>query len=180
MSMAASPPAFKGPIIVMGVSGCGKSSIGERLAAHLGLPYVEGDSLHPAENIAKMSAGIPLDDEDRWPWLEIIGNRLEDARDTGIVISCSALKRIYRDRLRRAAGSALAFVYLKGSRDILLARMTDRPGHFFKASLLDSQLATLESPEGEDRVVTVDIAPLPDIIATQALAGLAALNGVEP
>ncbi len=180
MSMAASPPAFKGPIIVMGVSGCGKSSIGERLAAHLSLPYVEGDSLHPATNIAKMSAGIPLDDEDRWPWLEIIGNRLEGARETGIVISCSALKRIYRDRLRQAAGGALAFVYLKGSRDILLERMTERPGHFFKATLLDSQLATLESPEGEDRVVTVDIAPLPDIIATQALEGLAALNGVEP
>jgi gluconokinase len=180
MSMAASPPAFKGPIIVMGVSGCGKSSVGERLAAHLGLPYVEGDSLHPAANIAKMSAGVPLDDEDRWPWLEIIGNHLRDAHGTGIVISCSALKRIYRDRLRQAAHSPLVFVYLKGSRDILLSRMTERPGHFFKAPLLDSQLATLESPEGEERVVTVDITPSPDIIAAKALEGLIALNGVEP
>jgi len=180
MSMAASPPAFKGPIVVMGVSGCGKSSIGERLADHLGLPFVEGDSLHPAENIAKMSAGIPLDDDDRWPWLEIIGNQLEQARATGIVISCSALKRVYRDRLRQAAGAPLAFVYLKGTRDILLDRTTERPGHFFKASLLDSQLATLESPEGEDHVVIVDIAPSPDVITVMALEGLAALNGVEP
>ncbi len=180
MSTAASLPAFKGPIIVMGVSGCGKSSIGERLAAHLGLPYVEGDSLHPAENIAKMSQGIPLDDGDRWPWLEIIGKRLAEADDAGIVISCSALKRIYRDQLRQAAGRPLVFVYLKGSRDILLQRMTERPGHFFKASLLDSQLATLESPEGERLVVTVDVAPSPDVITTTALKGLAALNGVEP
>lgn len=180
MSTATSVPAFKGPIVVMGVSGCGKSSIGERLADHLGLPFLEGDSLHPAANIAKMSAGIPLDDADRWPWLEIIGKRLEEASDTGIVISCSALKRVYRSALRQAAGSPLVFVYLKGTRDILLNRMTERPGHFFKASLLDSQLATLESPEGEDRVVTVDIAPTPDGIVANTLKGLAALNGVEP
>lgn len=180
MSMAASLPAFKGPIIVMGVSGCGKSSVGERLAAHLGLPYVEGDSLHPPANITKMSAGIPLDDDDRWPWLEMIGKRLAEADEAGIVISCSALKRIYRDRLRRAAGRPLAFVYLKGSRDILMQRMTARPGHFFKASLLDSQLATLESPEDERLVVTVDIAPSPEVITATALKGLAALNGVEP
>ncbi|WP_068954919.1 gluconokinase [Pararhizobium polonicum] len=178
--MAASPPAFNGPIVVMGVSGCGKSSIGERLAAHLGLPYVEGDSLHPPANIAKMSAGIPLDDDDRWPWLAMIGKRLAEADEAGIVISCSALKRIYRDRLRQAAGHPLAFVYLKGSRDILLQRMTARPGHFFKASLLDSQLATLESPEDERLVVTVDIAPSPEVITAAALEGLAALNGVEP
>ncbi|WP_438752331.1 gluconokinase [Pararhizobium sp. O133] len=179
MSMAASPPAFNGPIIVMGVSGCGKSLIGEKLAAHLGLPYVEGDSLHPPTNIAKMSEGVPLDDGDRWPWLEIIGQRLAKADANGIVISCSALKRIYRDQLRRAAGRPLAFVYLKGSRDILMQRMTERPGHFFKAPLLDSQLATLESPEGEDLVVTVDIAPAPDVITAAALDRLAALNGAE-
>ncbi|WP_325464018.1 gluconokinase [Pararhizobium sp.] len=177
--MAASPPAFNGPIIVMGVSGCGKSLIGEKLAAHLGLLYVEGDSLHPPANIAKMSEGIPLDDGDRWPWLEIIGQRLAEADPQGIVISCSALKRIYRDRLRRAAGRPLAFVYLKGSRDILMQRITERPGHFFKTPLLDSQLATLESPEGEDLVVTVDIAPAPDAITAAALERLAALNGAE-
>lgn len=166
--------------MVMGVSGCGKSSIGERLAAQLALPFIEGDSLHPPANIAKMSAGIPLDDDDRWPWLDIIGKRLMDARDAGVVISCSALKHIYRDRLREAAGGDLVFVYLKGTRDILLTRMTERPGHFFKADLLDSQLATLESPEGEERVVTVDISPSPDIITARALEGLASLNGIEP
>ncbi|MDO9416113.1 gluconokinase [Pararhizobium sp.] len=180
MSTAALQPAFKGPIVVMGVSGCGKSSVGERLAEHLGLPYVEGDSLHPAANIEKMSKGIPLDDADRWPWLDIIGQRLAAAGPAGTVISCSALKRTYRDRLRQAAGRPLAFVFLKGSREILLARMTARPGHFFKAPLLDSQLATLESPEGEDRVVTVDIAPSPDSITETALEGLAALSGVQP
>lgn len=179
MSTAASPPAFKGPLIVMGVSGCGKSLIGELLAKHLGLAYVEGDSLHPPANIAKMSEGIPLNDDDRWPWLEIIGERLAGAGPDGIVISCSALKHVYRDKLRRAAGRPLAFVYLKGSRDILMQRMTERPGHFFKAPLLDSQLATLESPEGEDLVVTVDITPTPEAITAAALEGLAALNGAE-
>ncbi|WP_275785923.1 gluconokinase [Pararhizobium gei] len=174
--MTTPPLVFKGPVIVMGVSGCGKSSVGSMLADRLGLPFIEGDSLHPAANIAKMSAGVPLNDEDRWPWLGIIGKALAQAGEPGIVISCSALKRSYRDLLRQAAGVPLAFVYLEGTRDILLSRMIERPGHFFKATLLDSQLATLESPTGERHVVTVDIAAAPQIIAERALEGLAALN----
>src|SRR5688572_1077693 len=105
--------AFQGSVIVMGVSGCGKSSIGSVIAQRLGLPFVEGDSLHPPANIAKMSAGIPLDDTDRWPWLGMIGDALAEADEPGIVISCSALKRSYRERLRKAATTPLAFVYLE-------------------------------------------------------------------
>lgn len=163
-------------IVVMGVSGCGKTSVAEGLAAALSAAFIEGDSLHPAANVEKMSKGIPLDDADRWPWLAIIGDALSDAlaQDRSIVISCSALKKTYRDRLRDAAGGKLAFVYLNGSRELLLSRMSARRGHFMPASLLDSQLATLEDPTGEPGVITVDIdAPIERIVAA-ALHGLAA------
>lgn len=163
-------------IVVMGVSGCGKTSVAEGLAAALPASFVEGDGLHPAENVEKMSKGIPLDDADRWPWLDIIGRSLSDAlaQNKSIVISCSALKKTYRDRLRDAAGGTLAFVFLKGSRELLLGRMTARRNHFMPASLLDSQLATLEDPTAEPGVITVDIdAPIERIVAA-ALQGLAA------
>lgn len=163
-------------IVVMGVSGCGKTSVAEGLAATLPAAFIEGDSLHPAENVEKMSKGIPLDDADRWPWLDIIGRALSDAlaQDKSIVISCSALKKVYRDHLRAAAGGKLSFVFLKGSRELLLGRMTARRGHFMPASLLDSQLATLQDPSDEPGVVTVDIdAPIAQII-NAALDGLAA------
>ncbi|MFB2552650.1 gluconokinase [Ensifer soli] len=176
MSTAASPPVFDGPVVVMGVSGSGKSSIGERIAAAWGRDFLEGDSLHPPANIEKMSAGIALTDADRWPWLATIGARLAQEGAAGIVVSCSALKRSYRDLLRNAAGRPLAFVYLKGTRAVLLPRMGSRPGHFMPASLLDSQLAALESPEGEENVVTVDVGPARDRVATQALEGLARLR----
>ena len=162
-------------IVVMGVSGCGKTSVAEGLAAALGAAFIEGDSLHPAENVEKMSKGIPLDDGDRWPWLDTIGRAMADGLDDGksVVVSCSALKKAYRDRLRRAAGGALAFVFLKGSRALLTARMEARRNHFMPASLLDSQLATLEDPSGEPGVVTVDIdVSIQEIVAT-ALSGLA-------
>lgn len=165
-----------GAIVVMGVSGCGKTSVAEGLAATLPAAFIEGDSLHPAENVEKMSKGIPLDDADRWPWLDIIGRALSDAlaQDKSIVISCSALKKVYRDHLRAAAGGKLSFVFLKGSRELLLGRMTARRGHFMPASLLDSQLATLEDPSDEPGVVTVDIdAPIAQIV-NAALDGLAA------
>lgn len=155
-------------VIVMGVSGCGKSSVGERIAARNGMPFVEGDQLHPAANVEKMAQGIPLTDEDRLPWLDRIGEEIKTALNAsrGLVVSCSALKKSYRDRLRQAAGGRLAFVFLEGSRDLLLSRMQARQGHFMPASLLDSQLQTLEPPTGEPGVVTVAIdSALDDMVA---------------
>ncbi|MBY5789986.1 gluconokinase [Rhizobium leguminosarum] len=165
-------------IIVMGVSGCGKSSVGEKLAEALHLAFVEGDALHPAANVEKMSKGIPLTDEDRMPWLDRIGEDIKASLEKreGIIVSCSALKRLYRDRLRAAAGGNLFFVYLEGSRALLMKRMGQRKGHFMPASLLDSQLATLEVPTGEPGVVTVDIDDTVEGIATKALEGLATLG----
>ncbi len=144
-------------IVVMGVSGCGKSSMGEALAHRLGLPFIEGDALHPPENVAKMASGTPLTDEDRWPWLARVGQALA-APKGGAIASCSSLKRVYRDVLRREAGENVIFVYLHGSRDLLLSRMQHRPGHFMPASLLDSQLATLEVPGPDENAIPVDCA----------------------
>ncbi|TIM33880.1 MAG: gluconokinase, partial [Mesorhizobium sp.] len=111
--MAASRPASEpGLIVVMGVSGCGKTSIGEGIAARLGIGFVEGDALHPIQNVEKMSAGVPLDDADRWPWLDLVGRALRTAQGDGLVVTCSALKKAYRDRLRQAAGGDLVFVFL--------------------------------------------------------------------
>jgi gluconokinase len=149
-------------LVVMGVSGCGKSSVGAGLAAALGLRFVDGDSLHPAANIAKMAQGIPLTDEDRAPWLAEVGAVL---RAQGGVIACSALKRSYRDLIRAAAGEVW-FLYLRGSRETLLSRMSLRPGHFMPPALLDSQLATLEEPQADEAHLVADIeAPLAQIIA---------------
>ncbi|QKK19499.1 gluconokinase [Rhizobium indicum] len=165
-------------IIVMGVSGCGKSSVGEKLAEALHLTFVEGDALHPAANVEKMSKGIPLTDEDRMPWLDRIGEDMKASmeKSEGIIVSCSALKRIYRDRLRAAVGGNLFFVYLEGSKALLMKRMGERKGHFMPASLLESQLATLEPPTGELGVVTVDIDDTIEGIAATALKSLAALG----
>jgi gluconokinase len=177
MSTAASQPASEEAprlIVVMGVSGCGKTSVGESLAARLGLAFVEGDSLHPKTNVEKMAAGIPLQDEDRWPWLDRIGAALAEAagKGEGLIVSCSALKKTYRDRLRAAAGGRLAFVFLYGSRELLEERMKARKGHFMPPSLLESQLATLEDPRGEEGVVAVDIAVTVEAIVTAAVNGL--------
>ncbi|TNM63647.1 gluconokinase [Aliirhizobium smilacinae] len=177
MSTAASPSAFEAhtvrrPIIVMGVAGCGKSSVGARLAEALGLPYQEGDDLHPQANIAKMSKGTPLTDDDRWPWLDRIGEILADHASSGIVLTCSSLKTVYRDRLRAAAGEKLAFVFLDGSKALLTRRMGDREGHFMPTSLLESQLATLERPDQEADVVVVDIDNTPETIKDLAIDGL--------
>nr|WP_306830761.1 gluconokinase [Neorhizobium huautlense] len=160
----------------MGVSGSGKSSVGILLAEKLGLPYVEGDELHPKSNVEKMSKGTPLTDEDRWPWLDIIGERLAEGATSGIVITCSALKVIYRDRLRKAAGGKLAFVFLDGSKELLTDRMGHRTGHFMPLSLLETQLATLERPDKEDGVVTVDIDATPEAITDTAIEGLSKLT----
>ncbi|ANK84417.1 MULTISPECIES: gluconokinase [unclassified Rhizobium] len=165
-------------IIVMGVSGCGKSSVGEKLAEALHLAFVEGDALHPAANVEKMSKGIPLTDEDRMPWLDLTGKRMQASleKGEGIIVSCSALKRTYRDRLRAAAGGNLFFVYLEGSKALLTKRMGERKGHFMPISLLESQLATLEVPTGEPGIVTVDIDDTIDGIAATALSGLSTLG----
>ncbi|MDI7863480.1 gluconokinase [Rhizobiaceae bacterium n13] len=169
-------------LVVMGVSGCGKSSVGEKLAAHYSVPFVEGDQLHPASNVAKMAEGTPLTDADRTPWLAEIGSGLRAAREKGegIVLSCSALKRSYRDQLRAAAGDGLAFVYLEGSRSLLESRMGARKGHFMPTSLLESQLQTLEVPSAEPDVVTVSIDDDLDGIVANAVHALEKLrSGIE-
>jgi gluconokinase len=154
---------YSRPVVVMGVSGSGKTTVGAALADALGLPFVDGDSLHPAANVAKMAAGIPLDDADRAPWLEAIGRVLAAGP---VVVACSALKRVYRDRLR-AAAPALQLVFLDGSPAVLASRMAARPGHFMPTTLLDSQLATLERPEPNEHALTADIVePVGEIVAS--------------
>jgi gluconokinase len=137
----------------MGVSGAGKTTVGRALADHLQLPFLEGDALHPPANVAKMAAGIPLTDADRWPWLDRIGEALQAHRQTGAVATCSALKRAYRDRLRSAG--VLQFVYLDCPQPWLAERMLQRQGHFMPASQLANQLATLEKP-APDEALTFD------------------------
>ncbi|UVK41349.1 gluconokinase [Mesorhizobium sp. AR10] len=175
MSMAVSQPVFEPAlIVVMGVSGCGKTRVGVEIAARLRLAFVEGDTLHPRGNVEKMSVGIPLTDDDRWPWLNLVGAALRQAHEEGrgLVVSCSALKKSYRDRLRHATGGPLFFVFLQGSRAVLQARLAARRDHFFPPALLDSQLSALENPDNEKLVVTVDIDAPVDSITDAALAGL--------
>lgn len=149
----------------MGVSGSGKSTVGAALSEALGIPYRDGDDLHPAENIAKMSRGEPLDDADRWPWLQAVARALADMPEGGI-IGCSALKRRYRDLIRDTAAVPVTFVHLAGSRDVIAERMAHRPGHFMPTSLLDSQFAALEPPGADEGAVTVDIdASVGDVVA---------------
>lgn len=133
-------------VVLMGVSGCGKTTIGAALAAALGWPFIEGDDLHPPENVAKMAAGIPLTDEDRWPWLDRIVVELRRITASGgnAVLACSALRRSYRDRL--AQGGDVRFVYLRGDRQTIAARLAARRHRYMPATLLDSQFATLEEP----------------------------------
>lgn len=151
--------------IVMGVSGCGKSTLGAALAQAWTIPFIEGDALHAPESVAKMAAGIALDDADRWSWLDRIGTAV-NAASTGGVASCSALRRNYRDRLRQAVGPHLRFVMLDLPRDVLERRMTERPGHYMPPALLDSQLRTLERPMDEADVLIVDgTASIEDMVA---------------
>ena len=152
----------------MGVSGAGKTVIGSRLAAALGAEFVEGDIYHPPSNIQKMAGGVPLTDEDRRGWLHAIGARIRRANDTGdnVVVSCSALKRSYRDIIRSDAGR-VRFIFLRGERELISARLRERKGHFMPASLLDSQLSTLEEPSLDEDVWVVDInESLDEIVAS--------------
>jgi gluconokinase len=156
--------------VVMGVSGCGKSTLGLALAHALSLRYVEGDVLHPPENVQRMAAGIALTDDDRAGWLAALAQALREARDAGagVVVSCSALKRAYRDVLRGGA-TDLRLVHLHGDAQLLKSRMTARPGHYMPASLLQSQLQTLEVPSDEENPIRVNIALPPSDQLQRAL-----------
>lgn len=158
MSMEASLHLYKAKrhIIIMGVSGCGKSTIGAVLANKLGLGFAEGDELHPATNIEKMRNGAPLDDNDRWPWLARICDILNQS-ECLMVVSCSALKKSYRDFLRRHSAAPVDVIYLRGSFQTISSRLTERSGHFMPSNLLQSQFDILEEPEGEDDTVIIDI-----------------------
>ncbi|MCH6470187.1 gluconokinase [Sinomonas terrae] len=159
-------------IVVMGVCGCGKSTVGALLAREVGGAFLDGDELHPAANVAKMAASIPLDDGDREPWLREVGRRLLSS-DRPLVIACSALKRSYRDLIRSAAPQTL-FVHLHGTRELLADRMASRPGHFMPLSLLDSQLAILEPLGSDEPGIQLDIAQAPAWIAKEASAWVTA------
>ena len=143
-------------MVLMGVAGSGKSTVGEAFAEAIGAVYLDGDDLHPPENIAKMSRGEPLTDDDRWPWLGKVGQRLHDSTEVTI-IGCSALKRIYRDRIRQETNGEVTFIHLAGSRELIAARMGSRTGHFMPTTLLDSQFAALEPPTADEDAITVDI-----------------------
>ncbi len=142
---------------VMGVSAAGKSTVGTALALTLGVPFVDADDLHSDANRAKMAAGIPLTDDDRWPWLDAVGARLRDERDSGLVVACSALRRAYRDRIREAA-PGVVFVHLTGTPELLAARAGARTDHFMPPALLESQLATLEPLEDDEAGLVADVA----------------------
>lgn len=147
--------------VVMGVSGCGKSSVARLLAERTGGLFLDADDFHPESNRAKMSAGIPLTDEDRWGWLDTLNGELQRLRGKTVFLACSALRAVYRERLS-AGLPGLRFIYLKGSREEIQARLTGRKNHFMPASLLDSQFAFLEEPQ---EALTVSISdPLPVII----------------
>ena len=177
MSMAESlqsSKSFTGAVVVMGVASCGKTSVGELLAEKLNAHFIEGDRLHSAANVAKMSAGNPLTDADRWPWLAAIGQSL--AGREACVGSCSALKRVYREAITKAAQRPVYFIYLHGGRALLEQRIGARKGHFMPASLLDSQLKTLEEPAADERALRLDIALSVPELATQAKAWLLLQN----
>ncbi|WP_051159108.1 gluconokinase [Agromyces subbeticus] len=159
-------------IVVCGVSGSGKSTIGALLAARLSVPFIDGDALHPAENVAKMSAGTPLDDDDRRPWLDRIADEISAAREsgTGLVVACSALKSAYREVIRRGADDVF-FAQLLLSADVLLERVSSRPGHFMPAALVPSQLAALEPLAEAECGVELDAAAAPDDLVAEIIAG---------
>jgi carbohydrate kinase (thermoresistant glucokinase family) len=181
------PPA----LVVMGVSGSGKSTVGAALAGALGVPFVDADDLHPLTNIEKMRAGLPLDDDDRWPWLRAVGDAIRaascgsapadntgtstststDTPATGIVVACSALRASYRDAILERAPRT-RFVLLQGDREMLLGRLRSRTGHFMPASLLDSQLDALEPLGPQEPGLTVDAADTPEAVIAQVRAFL--------
>ncbi len=168
---AAPPPPII--LIVMGVSGSGKTTVAAMLAGRLHWNFQEGDALHPQANVDKMHHGVPLTDADRLPWLDSIAALIDRWSAEGVcgVITCSALKRAYRDRIR-AGQSDVEFIYLRGARELVSSRITQRMGHFMPPSLLDSQFATLEEPGEDEPAITVDIGGSPDEIVEAILIAL--------
>ncbi|MEM8862967.1 MAG: gluconokinase [Chloroflexota bacterium] len=160
-------------IILMGVSGSGKTSIGTELASHLDGKFFDGDDFHPAENVEKMKSGIPLDDADRAPWLNIIHNHMVQCQNDGLtaVIACSALKNSYRDQLAAGETSSAIFVYLKGSYELILSRMQARANHFFKADMLKTQFNALEEPSQNEAII-VDINQSPNEVVEAIISQL--------
>ncbi|KQX11290.1 gluconate kinase [Streptomyces sp. Root431] len=167
-------PGTRAVVVVMGVAGTGKTTIGPLVAEALAFPYAEGDDFHPAANVAKMSAGVPLDDTDREPWLDAIGAWAHDRAGLGGVVSSSALKRAYRDRLR-AAAPGVVFLHLTGDRELIEGRMAARKGHFMPTALLDSQFATLQPLQDDEAGVAVDVSGTPEEIASRAVVALRGL-----
>jgi carbohydrate kinase (thermoresistant glucokinase family) len=156
-------------VVVMGVSGCGKSQLAAALARHFDVPFVEADDFHTAENIAKMASGIPLQDGDRWPWLDAVSDALAKAGSRGVIGACSALRVAYRDRLRLRIARPLTFLHLEVREDVVETRIARREGHFMRKSLLASQLATLERVENESGVFSLDADRPPNEVLAEAV-----------
>jgi gluconokinase len=163
-------------VIVMGVSGSGKSTVGGLLAEALDCSFLEGDSFHDAAAVAKMRSGVPLTDEDRWPWLDRLGRAIAEAVETDgrVVAACSALRRVYRERLCAAIGVSTRFVLLDNNRDEIMRRLSTRTGHYMPTSLLDSQLGTLERPHPDEPALTLLTDTDPEILCSTALDWLQA------
>ena len=157
----------------MGVSAAGKSTVGIALAEALGVPFTDADSLHSDANRAKMNAGTPLTDEDRWPWLDAVGGRYAEASGTGLVMACSALRRVYRERIRAGAPDVV-FVHLTGSHELLASRASARTDHFMPASLLDSQLDTLEGLDPDEAGFAVTVDRSPEVLVAEIVERLGA------
>lgn len=169
------PPSSLRLMVLMGVAGCGKSSVGTALAERLNIAFLDADDYHPAANVEKMSSGVPLTDEDRWPWLDRVAGALREhgERDGMALAGCSALRRVYRDRMIATAGAPILFLFLNGDRDLIARRMAARTDHFMPTGLLDSQLATLEPPQDDESALTVDIGPSVPALVTRILRQLA-------
>jgi gluconokinase len=166
--------AYAGQVVVMGVAGCGKSTVGQMLAARLDAEFLEGDELHPPRNVQRMAAGVPLTDEDRHEWLQALAQRIAEAQaaSQGLVVSCSALKRAYRDVLR-GASPELAFIYLHGQPALLMRRLEQRVGHYMPASLLASQFEILQPPGDDEHALALDAHLPAERLAADAAAWVA-------
>ena len=155
-------------LIVMGVAGCGKTTVGASLARQLGAAFIDGDDHHPPANVSKMAAGAALTDADRWPWLDRLGEVMEETvrRRGRVILACSALRRVYRDRLSAACEAPPLFIHLSGHRELISSRMAARRDHFMPVALLDSQISTLERPAVDERAIEVGI----DVAAEEIVA----------